>query len=238
MTASFAKVLFMLALGAAMTASPASAKAQAAPLSPEVPPSVGVLLVAHGGSDGGDRGFALAVGRGGRIKGPVGVSFLMGAGASAHRFQDVVDTLAKAGARRLVVVPVLVSSHSGHYEQIRYLAGNTETLDSAMMHHLHMSGIARSAAGIPLTVVPALDDAPELAQVVSARALALTPAPSGRALFLLVTAPTRRKLRGVDAESANRRRLRAHRSSFASVVVELVRRCASVFERSSQQLAK
>ena len=53
-----------------------------------------------------------------------------------------------------------------------------------MMHHLHMSGLARSRSGVPVNVTPALDDAPELARTVAARALAMLPHPAGRALFL------------------------------------------------------
>ena len=58
--------------------------------------------------------------------------------------------LVEQGARRVVIVPVLVSSHSGHYEQIRYLAGEVDSLSETMMHHLHMSGITRADADVPV----------------------------------------------------------------------------------------
>jgi len=54
------------------------------------------------------------------------MAFLVGAAASRYRFQDAVAQLVERGATRVVVVPLLVSSHSGHYEQIRWLSGETD----------------------------------------------------------------------------------------------------------------
>jgi sirohydrochlorin ferrochelatase len=115
----------------------------------------------------------------------VEVSFLMGPGARTHRFQDAALRLAEKGVREIVVVPLLVSSHSGHYEQIRYLAGQTDSLDAQMHHHLHMSGIERAAVKVPLRVARAIDDSPEVARVLAERAVALATAPAEQALFLV-----------------------------------------------------
>src|SRR5882672_9093217 len=104
--------------------------------------TVGTLIVAHG-ADSGWNAAVLDMARGVRTGGPVRVSFLMGPAAAAHRFQDVVDTLAAAGANTIVVVPLLVSSHGGHYEQVRYLVSATDTLSAVMQEHLAMSGIER-----------------------------------------------------------------------------------------------
>lgn len=196
-----------------------------APL-PQVDASTGVLIIAHGANQAWNApvdSVAAAVRRGGVVKGPVEVSFLMGPEAASRRFQDAVGRLRKSGARRVVVVPLLVSSNSGHYEQIRYLAGSADTLDQEMMHHLHMSGIER-VAGVPLVVAPGLDDAPELARVIGDRAKALAPSPSGRALFLLGHGPN-----SAEDYAAWMTRLRAvadtvkAATGFASVAVELVR---------------
>src|SRR5688500_18887428 len=76
---------------------------------------VGTLILAHGGDKGWNdqvRTVAEVVNTGG----PVEVSFLMGPEAAAHRFQDAAKRLEAAGAGEIVVVPLLVSSHSGHYE--------------------------------------------------------------------------------------------------------------------------
>lgn len=185
--------------------------------------TVGTLIVAHGGGPAWDarvEKIAAEV----RLPGPVGVSFLMGPGAKTHRFQDAVADLARRGARAIVVVPMLVSSHSGHYEQIRYLVGERDDLDTTMMHHLHMSGIERATGGVPLRLTKAVDDAPEVADVLADRAKGLAKDPSKQALFLVGHGPN-------SAEDyadwmANLRRVadtvRA-RTGFRSVLLDLVR---------------
>jgi sirohydrochlorin ferrochelatase len=113
----------------------------------------------------------------------------MGDAAKTHRFQDAVKALADSGVGEIVVVPLLVSSHSGHYDQIRYLAGQTDSLSQMMLHHLQMSGLERPNTDIPIVVTRALDDAPEMAHVLSRRALALANDPAKQALFLVGHGP-------------------------------------------------
>lgn len=149
---------------------------------------VGTLILAHGGDRGWNdqvRAVAGLVHTGG----PVEVSFLMGPEAPAHRFQDAAQRLADAGASSIVVVPLLVSSHSGHYEQIRWLAGETDALEEEMQHHLHMAGIGRAAVRVPMHVARAIDDSPDVARVLAERARAMAPATEGRALYLLGHGP-------------------------------------------------
>ncbi|HJS47373.1 MAG TPA: CbiX/SirB N-terminal domain-containing protein [Gemmatimonadales bacterium] len=182
----------------------------------------GVLLLAHGGGPGWNAQVE-AVAREVRHAGPVAVSFLVGPGAEAAPFQEVVAGLVARGAREVVVVPVLISSHSGHYEQVRWLAGTVDTLEPMMAHHLELGGIRRPRPGVPIRVTPALDDAPEMARLLAARARALDPDTS-RALLLLGHGPNSAEdyaewmgnLRRVAEEV---RRLAGYRS----VLVELVR---------------
>jgi sirohydrochlorin cobaltochelatase len=199
------------------------ASAQVTPLAD----SIGVVLIAHGANAGWNAkvdSLAIEVRRRANIRGPVAVSYLMGPAAATHRFQDVVASVVRQGAKRVVVVPVLVSSHSGHYEQIRFIAGATETIDEQMMHHLHMAGIDRYKGPAPVTVTPALDNAPELAVTLAARAKEIVPAPSGRALFLLGHGPN-----SAEDYAGWMSNLRAVADSvkfltgFAFVTVELVR---------------
>lgn len=152
------------------------------------PARVGTVIVAHGG-DALWNERVLEVARAVRTSGPVEVSFLMGPDAAKRRFQDVVKKLETQGATSIVVVPMLVSSHSGHYDQIRWLAGEDVALDTVMHHHLHMAGIDRSDTRLPIEVTPAMDDAPQVARVVADRALALAPAPMERALFIVGHGP-------------------------------------------------
>ncbi|HEX7049436.1 MAG TPA: CbiX/SirB N-terminal domain-containing protein [Longimicrobiales bacterium] len=149
---------------------------------------VGTLIVAHGAGPEWNAQVE-AVAREVRTGGPVQTSFLMGPGAQALPFQVAAQRLVDAGATEIVVVPVLVSSHSGHYEQIRYLAGETDTLSQAMRHHLDMSGIAPAEVDVPVRVAPAMDDSPEVARVLAERALALADVPREQALFLVGHGP-------------------------------------------------
>ena len=149
---------------------------------------VGTIVVAHGG-DAEWNQRVLAVASGAKTGGPVEVSFLMGPGARTNRFQDVVRRMEANGVARIVVVPLLISSHSGHYEQIRYLAGEVERLDEKMMHHLHMGGLEQVRTKVPLRVARAVDDSPDVARVLVERAHALVNDPAKHALFIIGHGP-------------------------------------------------
>lgn len=172
-------ILLSLLAAAVLAAAPAQAQQQR---------PAGTLLVAHGGGPEWDAQVT-AVAALVETGGPVEVSFLMGPGARDHRFQDAARRLVERGAAEIVVVPVLVSSHSGHYEQVRYLVGLTDSLSESMHHHLHMAGIERAAVGVPLRLAPAIDDAPEAAAVLAERALALAETPAEQALFIIGHGP-------------------------------------------------
>lgn len=154
----------------------------------ERPDRVGTIIVAHG-ADSAWNARVLDLAREVRTGGPVEVSFLMGSAARTTRFQDVAARLEQQGVTRIVVVPLLVSTYSGHYEQVRYLAGATDSLGTAMRHHLEVSGVERAAARIPLQVTPALDAAGELASALADRARSLDVAPGSGALLLVAHGP-------------------------------------------------
>lgn len=185
--------------------------------------SIGTVVVAHGG-DSVWNSLVREIVVKARTGGPTEVSFLMGPEASRTRFQDVVARLESGGASRVVVVPLLVSSHSGHYEQIRWLAGLTDSLDPVMHEHLHHGGIERPRTKIPIEVMPALDGSAELAAVLADRALALESDPRSHGLVLVGHGPNSAEeyaawmqhLR-VVADSVGRR------TGFRDVRVELVR---------------
>lgn len=149
---------------------------------------VGTIVIAHGGDSLWNAHVIDAV-KAARTGGPVEVSFLMGPAAKATRVQDIVARLERQGVSEIVFVPLLVSSHSGHYEQIRYLASESATLDEAMLHHLHMAGIERPRASVPIRVTKALDDAPHLARVLTDRALALASDARERAVMIVGHGP-------------------------------------------------
>lgn len=151
-------------------------------------PANGLLLVAHGGGPDWNKqvlDLAAAV----RFAGPVRVSFLMGPGASERPFQREVAALRSAGVTRVAIVPLFMSSHSEHFDQLRYLVGTRDSLDATMMHHLHMGGIERPANRTGLTLLSALDSAPELADALAERAVSLVPNRAPRALLVLGHGP-------------------------------------------------
>ena len=195
----------------------------ALPLSVGAQHRVGTIVVAHGG-DSLWNALVLDAAKGAKTGGPVEVSFLMGPAAKASPFQNVVARLEKAGISEIVVVPMLVSSYSGHYEQVRYLAGDSVVLDERMMHHLHMAGIERPHTSIPIRLTRAMDDAHEIARVLTDRALALVTNPRERAVMIVGHGPNSaedyaewmKNLR-VVGDSVKRR------GGFRDVRVELVR---------------
>ena len=172
------RVMVALAFGA--VAGSLSAQAPAA--------RTGVIVVAHGGDSTWNHHVVEAVAAA-RVNGPVAVSFLMGPAAKTTRFQDVVARMEAQRVAEIVVVPMLVSSHSGHYDQIRYLAGDSVALGETMMHHLHMSGIERPRTSLPIRVARAMDDAPQVARVLVDRARALSPDARERAVMIVGHGP-------------------------------------------------
>jgi sirohydrochlorin cobaltochelatase len=146
------------------------------------------MVIAHG-ADTTWNAYVRTVARQAETGGPIAVSFLMGPEAATHRFQDVAAKLEREGADEIVVVPLLISSHSGHYEQIRFLASLTDSLDATMREHLHHAGIGRASLKIPIRVARALDDSPAMARILTERALALATTPRQQALFIVGHGP-------------------------------------------------
>src|SRR5688572_31258046 len=102
---------FVVAMVAAATMALAAAPISAQSTARNV---TGTIIIAHG-ADSTWNSHVFEVARQVRTGGPVEVSFLMGPGAKAARFQDVVRKLESQGVSEIAVVPLLVSSHSGHY---------------------------------------------------------------------------------------------------------------------------
>jgi sirohydrochlorin cobaltochelatase len=194
--------------------------------------TVGTLVVAHGGDSIWNANVREGL-QSLRLAGPIEISFLMGPEAATTRFQDAVQKLVSRGAKEVVVVPLLVSSHSGHFEQIRYLAGKTDSLDAVMREHLHHGGIERPGVKIPMRVVAALDESHELARVLADRATAFEPNAKARALMLVGHGPNSAEdyafwMRNLRVVTDSVRRW----SAFKDVRVELVREDAPAHVRA------
>jgi sirohydrochlorin ferrochelatase len=178
-----------LSTGALMIFAASVAPAFTSSLAAQLPSSeIGTLIVAHGDGPRWNANIE-SLARSVHTGGPVAFSLLMGPDAAKHRFQDAAAQLVAQGAREIIVVPVLVSSHSGHIDQIRYLTGETDSLDADMKMMLHMSGITRPTTRVPMRVTAALDNAPQLARILSDHAKKLGTDPSKQALFLVGHGP-------------------------------------------------
>lgn len=172
-------VLAALALSAAPSAAAHAQQAE---------PVVGTILIAHGaGPDWNAQVETIAAQV--NTGGPIEVSYLMGPAAPQHRFQDAAARLVEKGAEQIVVVPLLVSSFSGHYDQIGYLAGEDRELPDYLHQHLHHAGITRATVNVPIRLGKAIDDSPDVGRVLAERARSLATNPSEQALFIVGHGP-------------------------------------------------
>lgn len=198
----------LVALAAALSLTAGVAQAQ-----------TGLIVVAHGASpewNGRVRGTVA------KVKwphGPVAVAFLMGAETATAGWDQAIDSMRARGAKSLVVVPLLVSTHGFHYDQIEYYAGLRDTLimpppppprapqpaaagrDTAAggypgaaygagmtgMNHPH---VHNRPPGVPATVTPAIDGAPELGAVILSEWSAFAPECKGRAIMFVAHGPS------------------------------------------------
>ena len=123
-------------------------------------PTVGLMVVAHGASREWNDQVKALVDQVDWPAGPVGLTFLMGEDADANGWRATMQRLVGAGARTVVVVPLMISSYGGHYRQVLYYAGKLPALPPELSAHAHESPFHP----IPVAVTPALDAAPELAE--------------------------------------------------------------------------
>lgn len=145
----------------------------------------GLLVVAHGADTGwNDRVRATAAQV--RWAGPVATAFLMGPEAETAGWHRAVAELTAAGAREIVVVPLMVSSHGSHYRQVRYYAGEIDSLPPELAGHDHGG---HSPAPVPMRVTPALDGSEELLAAVAERWTSLDPRRRSAPLVLLGHGP-------------------------------------------------
>ena len=166
-----------LLAAALLVAVPAAAQAQR-----------GLLVVAHGaGREWNDRVRQTLA----QVKweeGPSAIAFLMGEEKDSMGWDSAVARLVREGAKSVVVVPLMVSSHGSHYRQIRYYAGELAAMPTELAGHEHHG--AQATPVVPMQVTPALDAAPELAEALAARWSELDPRDRQRPLLLVAHGPT------------------------------------------------
>jgi sirohydrochlorin ferrochelatase len=174
-----------------------------APAFAAAPPGVGVLLLAHGG-DPSWNATVQSVADG--VHAPTEVAFGM---ADGDAMQAAVDKLQQRGAKKIVAVPLFVSSHSSLYRQTQYLLGARpkpsedflsamDAMNKAMAagggHAGHPMGSPAAIhhkvkTGLPISVAPALDTDPIIADILTNRAQKLSKDPAKEALVLVAHGP-------------------------------------------------
>lgn len=166
------------AAAAALLLSATTANAQAGP--PE-----GLLVVAHGAGPEWNDAVRATVAQV-RWAGPMAIAFLMGDDAATQGWDSAVTRLVAAGASRIVVVPLMVSTHGSHYRQVAHYAGLLAALPEEVATHAHHV----RPSPVPMALAPALDAAPELAVALADRWRALDAADRARPVLLVAHGPT------------------------------------------------
>ena len=146
----------------------------------------GLLLVAHGANPEWNARVRQTLAQVEWTHGPMGAAFLMGAEADTAGWGPAVARLVREGAKEIVVVPLMVSSHGSHYRQIRYYAGELDSLPPELAGHDHGE---RTEPAVPMRVTPALDASPELAAALAARWAELDERDRSRPLLLVAHGP-------------------------------------------------
>jgi sirohydrochlorin ferrochelatase len=147
----------------------------------------GLLVVAHGADSVWNAAVRATVAQARWAEGPVRIAFLMGPESHTAGWDAGMQELVEAGARRVVIVPLMVSSHGSHYSQIQHYAGLLAEMPAGLVSHDHREMPAPPT--VPVAVTPALDVAPELGAALTTRWLALDTVDRRRAVVLVAHGP-------------------------------------------------
>lgn len=166
-------------------------------------PQQGVLLLAHGGGpewNSEAARIAAALDK----QAPTELALGM---ADAGEIQGALDRLAAKKVKRVVAVPLFISSRSEVLDQTQYVLGlrdkPSETLKRAMaslppaamlaMHAAHHGAMPsfdqRAKSAVPVVMTKALDDDPIVAAIALDRAKALSRDPRRETVFLVAHGP-------------------------------------------------
>jgi sirohydrochlorin ferrochelatase len=101
--------------------------------------------------------------------------------------QDAYDTLVSAGARRIVVVPLFVSSHSNHGREVAAMVGLADP--AAPPHPGDDPASDHGRVDVVPELGPALHDSPYLADILADRARGMSETPSRESVVLVAHGP-------------------------------------------------
>ena len=148
--------------------------------SPEMKADVGVLILAHGFRDRGDKVFKETV-QGIGESFPTAIAFGMSMAMSQHS-QLAVDDLMAAGAKEIIVIPAVASSINDMMRQWQFIFGLRESAEYADVPQV------KSEAEIHFLSAP--DDNPLVAEILLDYANDLSTDPSNTLVIIAAHGPT------------------------------------------------
>lgn len=154
------------------------------------PKAYGILLLGHGGSSEWNQSLHDVKQAVTDQKIPIEMALGM---ADPTEIQPAVDKLQQQQVKKIVVVPLFVSSHSEVIEQTKYVLGIRKIPSEEFVNapHAHMANmtVKRARLNIPLVMAPALDDHPLVADILLDRAKAMSRNPSKEYVILVGHGP-------------------------------------------------
>lgn len=154
-----------------------------------VRPQVGLLLLAHGG----DRSWNDDIQKIRKeLQGRYAVEVAFGM-AENKPIQKSVDRLQAKGVKRILGVPLFVSSHSEVMDQTRFLFGLSDKPSDDLMKaphgHMDKASLKKIALKVPFDLAQALDDHPLVSEILVARAKAVSRSPARESVLLVGHGP-------------------------------------------------
>ena len=131
---------------------------------------LGIIVIAHGANPTWNMPVTSAVARVSQTM-PAERAFLMGTPDQTP--QQAYDKLVAGGAKKIVVVPLFVSSYSGHAEQVKFIGG--QRADYPHAEHMKLTQVK---GAVPIVGVGrGMDDHAIVGDIITDRAKALSTDP-------------------------------------------------------------
>lgn len=206
------------------------------PSAPQRDKSFGAVILETG--SGADWKYALAA-----IKKEVGSEFPIeeAPATDPKAFQQAIDRLTGRRVKKIVILPLELSSYSVLMDQVRYLLGiRKEPSSDFLLGSRPESGVGgvsaakikRLAIRLPAVLAGAFDDEPLIADILTSRAQALSKNPSRESLLLVAEASSadRANSQWAGAIDGLAEKVRA-KGNFAACRVFILPQDASQFQR-------
>ena len=172
----------LLASTAATVSASDSASSSPAQAAQSKNDGLGIIVIAHGANPTWNMPVTNAVARVSQSI-PAERAFLMGTPDQTP--QQAYDKLVAGGAKRIVVVPLFVSSFSGHAEQVKFIGG--QRADYPHAEHMKLEQVKGS---VPIVGVGrGMDDHAIVGDIIADRAKALSTDPRNEWLMIVAHGP-------------------------------------------------